>query len=249
MARKSVILGLVVGVVWLAGLDAWLLQANRALAKLLSDANDEIVTLRTSALEKRVAGSGGGLALTAYNMGRDQKQVCAACNASPPLTPIELDRAAARQIDRLNEKARKAIESAPRLSLEDLRTRYLPGDPSTPYTLVVFFSPTDCPACLNESGFWERLHESKRTLHVSVLGIADRTNDSELTAFIRQKGLTFPILRDNDSLLRYVFDIDRTPFAALLDQSGKVVMVDTTQPDPIAQRAFERGLTARLERH
>jgi peroxiredoxin len=249
MLRKYILLCLVVAIVCLAGLDAWLLRANRELSKLLTEANDEVMVLRTAAVDRRVVGSSGRLALTAYNLGSDRKPGCAACSASPALTVAELDRRAAREIERLNHSAKRSIESVQSLSLQDLRTRYLPQDSSLRYALVVFFSPTDCPACLNEGAFWERLHEGKKALHIAVLGIADRTNDSELSAFIRQKRLTFPILRDDASLLRNLFGIDRTPYAVLLDEDGKVIMVDTTQPDPIAQRAFERKLTARLEHH
>jgi peroxiredoxin len=149
-------------------------------------------------------------------------------------------------MEELNANAVKALTSVPTLSLLNLKELYFSKDSNSAFTLFIFFSPTDCPVCLQESAIWQSLHHESQQLKLSVIGIADRSSNNEVTKFIKQKGITFPVLFDEKSLLRTTYKVTRTPHKILIDSKGSTVLVSPASQTPEQRRAFEKSIRERL---
>jgi peroxiredoxin len=137
--------------------------------------------------------------------------------------------------------------SAPALSLLEVKNRYLPGDSESEYTLFVFFSPTDCPACLRESAVWQRLFQERDHLHLSVVGVVGQCSREEAEMARRQLGITFPLLFDVNSVMATAFGLQKTPEKILLDRHAKVVLASPAYQKEEMQRLFEHTVRQRVQ--
>jgi len=137
------------------------------------------------------------------------------------------------------------------LTLSDLRARlisrgFLPG---REYTLLVFFSPTDCPACLQEATQWQKLHLEGQGLNLSIVGIMNHPSISEGETYIKRFKVTFPILFDNRGLLRAHYKIIETPEKLLADSTGAILLRDHSNRTQERQIAFEQAVRKTLKEH
>lgn len=134
-------------------------------------------------------------------------------------------------------------------SLIDLKQSYIHTSPLTKFTLVVFFSPSDCPACLTESQVWADLAEKKDRLHLDVFAVVDRCTGDEAAQFMRQKQLLFPALHDRASVLRALYQVTVTPQSLLLTREGKVLLLGGPAKTPEAQQVFEHAVISAISSH
>jgi peroxiredoxin len=210
------------------------------LTKQLNDANSMINALEAGSLHNSsaVPSFNGDVSLTPLDAGLRTDTTGPRCDACDHKSGS----------DSLSKAAIKAMRSTRQLSLLDLKHRYIAAEPDRRFTLFIFYSPTDCPACLKESAAWERLASAGPSLDLSVVGIVDRCSSQEADSARHDMGLTFPVLFDQQSALRILYRILRTPQKVLVDRSGKVLLASPPDQTPEGQDAFEHQVRAVCER-
>jgi len=62
--------------------------------------------------------------------------------------------------------------------------------------VVAFFFKISCPVCQYAAPFIERIYKAQADKHVSIVGIS-QNNQKDTARFIKEYGLTFPVLLDD----------------------------------------------------
>lgn len=120
----------------------------------------------------------------------------------------------------LRKKPTFKIRSIPNFVLYDLegkRFEYNKIINISGYTLIIFFSPTDCVSCLNEKKLWKRISDEKK---INILGIARHIDKKELINWIKNSEIYFPILYDMESKITKMLGINITPTKILVNNKG-----------------------------
>lgn len=130
----------------------------------------------------------------------------------------------------------------PGASLLDLKRKYLGKAAQSEFSLFIFFSPTDCPACLSEASIWQRLHVDGQRLNLQVIGVMNHPHKLEGEQFLKNLGITFPVLFDNTSLLKNKYMIGETPEKILIDSEGKTLLITPGGKTEEQRRAFEESV-------
>jgi len=110
---------------------------------------------------------------------------------------------------------------------------------SSPYTLLVFFSPTDCASCLYEKELWKRISKEGK---IKIIGIGRHIDRRELKEWVKNSEIDFPVLYDVNSQVTKKFGIRRTPLKVLVDNRGIIKSVDRVRLIPSEQEEFLREL-------
>lgn len=98
---------------------------------------------------------------------------------------------------------------------------------TAPYQLLVFFSPGDCSACLEEAHAWNALSGHYDRSRLQVAGVLVRSSLEEARGFQKSYGPTFDLYVDLDQEVAAKVGLpERTPLKVLVDARGKVLMVD-----------------------
>jgi peroxiredoxin len=89
--------------------------------------------------------------------------------------------------------------------------------------VVAAFFKISCPVCQLAFPFLERLHQAYQDKNVTVLGIS-QNDESGTRAFMKEYGITFPVLLDDHS--RYpvsnAFGLTNVPTVFLITPDGQV---------------------------
>lgn len=141
--------------------------------------------------------------------------------------------------DQFNSIKSLGPDSTPGMSLLDLKSRYLGKAAQSGFTLFVFFSPTDCPACLQEALIWQKLHLNSQHLDLQVIGIMNHIDKAEGEQFLKQLGVTFPVFFDNTAFLKNKYRIGETPEKVLIDSKGETLLTNPGSDTEEKKRAFE----------
>jgi peroxiredoxin len=104
-----------------------------------------------------------------------------------------------------------------------------------PYTLFIFFSPSDCSVCLEEKTLWRKLQGLGS---VNVIGISPYKYYDELKQWITNVELSLPVLYDRDAQMTTKLGIIDTPTKILVDSLGQILLVDGVRSSPQEQEAF-----------
>jgi cytochrome c biogenesis protein CcmG, thiol:disulfide interchange protein DsbE len=80
-----------------------------------------------------------------------------------------------------------------------------------------------CPPCKSEMPLLERTHRRIASAGGTVLGIDVQDDRSSALRFLRDKGVTFPSLRDRDRDYAHRFGVTGYPESFLIDARGRVV--------------------------
>jgi peroxiredoxin len=108
------------------------------------------------------------------------------------------------------------------------------------HKLLIFFSPADCPSCIDEISIWETLANSYKSSILEVIGILVRTNLEESKAFEKAYNPSFSLFWDKDQHIEnYVQLPEKTPFKVVLGPDGNVVLADG--PNSILEGQKEFG--------
>jgi len=101
-----------------------------------------------------------------------------------------------------------------------------------------------CPPCREESPLLERMHQRMKRQGGTVLGVdvLDATSDAQ--AFIREKGLTYPMLKDAEGVTPASFGIVGYPESFLIDRQGRIAAIER---GPIDETYFDRAVKPLLE--
>ena len=101
-----------------------------------------------------------------------------------------------------------------RLGLADLRGK----------AVLLNFWATWCPPCLTELPAMERLHRRHLAQGFTVLAVSlDTVGVPVVAAFVRERGLTFPIGLDPAWDVARTYGVRALPTTALLDRQGRTV--------------------------
>ena len=121
---------------------------------------------------------------------------------------------------------------------------FLRGD--SPYTMVVFLSPGDCPNCLTEKSVWEEFSQNYKS-KIHIIGIIIRSSPNEAKTFSKAFNFSFETLFDKDKLLEKRTSLPSvTPFKVLIGKSGDVILADGPNPTSLSQKEFKDKLIREL---
>ena len=104
-------------------------------------------------------------------------------------------------------------------------------------TLLVFFSPTDCGACLSERTIWEKVAQENMA---KVLTVASHPDLGELKTWLESADFRLPVLFDSTESAIEKLGIAATPLKVLTAPSGRVIWTDPARLTPEEQRNFWR---------
>jgi peroxiredoxin len=88
---------------------------------------------------------------------------------------------------------------------------------------VVAFFKISCPTCQYASPFLQRLYEAHGNKHVTIVGIS-QNEKKDTAAFIKQYGLTFPILLDDTTTytVSNAYGLTNVPTIFWIAQDGDI---------------------------
>jgi len=126
----------------------------------------------------------------------------------------------------------------------------LPSLNGTRFTLsehkgkVIFlnFWATWCPPCRAEMPSMEALYQKFKDKEFDMIAVNIQENNNDVSAFMRQLNLTFPVVMDSRGLVSGMYAIRSIPTTFIIDKRGLVVgrvigAIDWNSPAVIA--AFE----------
>ena len=79
-----------------------------------------------------------------------------------------------------------------------------------------------CEPCRRESPLLERWHRRIRPDGGTVLGVAVNDVTSDAQTFVREYGLSYPMLRDDDGRTQGEFGVVAYPETIVIDRSGRI---------------------------
>jgi peroxiredoxin len=82
---------------------------------------------------------------------------------------------------------------------------------------------TWCPPCRAEMPSMQALYDRLKGRDFAMLAIAEDTNPADVTAFVQELGLTFPILLDTDNRLPGRLGVTGYPETFVIDRDGRVI--------------------------
>ncbi|MCP2519873.1 redoxin family protein [Candidatus Aminicenantes bacterium AC-335-B20] len=91
------------------------------------------------------------------------------------------------------------------------------------WTLVIIFSPEDCPYCLEEISYLANLCEMK---NVKCFGLVSHPYKELVEKFIKNMKWDFPIYITGKSPWGYNFGIRKTPIKILLNDKNQIYYVE-----------------------
>lgn len=114
--------------------------------------------------------------------------------------------------------------SAPDFALPDFDGKEIKLSDFRGRPVLINFWGTYCPPCVDEMPLIQEYYDRYKDRGFVVLGVNE--NDPLVTAkaFVRQLGLSFPILMDKDTV-RKAYGVTAYPTTFFVDESGKVVAI------------------------
>ncbi len=114
---------------------------------------------------------------------------------------------------------------APDVALTDLNGTAVNWTDSRGKVLVLDFSATNCRPCLEELPRLRRFYHDRDADKVALLGISLDEDVADLTRFLQQEPLPWPMALDQKRATT-AFKVVLIPCLVVLDQNGKVAAVD-----------------------
>lgn len=120
------------------------------------------------------------------------------------------------------------------LTLEDLKGK----------VVLVNVWATWCPPCVIEMPGFQRVFEDYRDQGFLVLGISrDRGDPARVEAFLRKKGITYPVAMDGEANLGGITEVETLPTSFLIGRDGSIRhRVVGIYPGPTLRMAVKRLL-------
>jgi peroxiredoxin len=99
--------------------------------------------------------------------------------------------------------------------------------------VLVNFWATWCPPCVREMPRLVRTYEQYKGQGFVLLGVNTTFQDdrAKVAAFVRDQGITFPVLLDTDAEVSRLYPSRLIPSSYLIDRDGKVVAVRVGEVD------------------
>ena len=109
---------------------------------------------------------------------------------------------------------------APLFRATDLRGRLVDLAALKGKVVVLIFFDQDCPHCDRDLSVLTPVLREFRGRGVAAVGVASRSGDGTLEAFVKQHGLDFPVILDAARDIFTKYESSRTPDAFLIDRDG-----------------------------
>ena len=90
------------------------------------------------------------------------------------------------------------------------------GDGSKP--IVIHFWATWCPTCKLEAPNLESIKDEAHLITIAV----NSGNDSEIKAFMQERGYTYAVVNDGDEILSKKFNVDVFPTTFIYNSNGSL---------------------------
>jgi len=139
----------------------------------------------------------------------------------------------------------------PAFVLQDLHGKECDVDKlNSKLTVLIFFSVSDCPVCLEDAPFWEEIKVEFSPKGVNVVGVGEAYDKQDLERFVSVKKLSFPILFDKNFKVKRKFGDFITPAKVVVNSKKEILLIRSTTSDieeqVHAQKEFKRVLTQLL---
>lgn len=113
-----------------------------------------------------------------------------------------------------------------------------------PRTLLVVFSPSDCPPCLEEISLWGQISQR---FSVPVYGIGVCPSGQEFWNWEANVGVPIPIYLDTAFTFADSIALRVTPAKVLVSSAGSILWVDPTRLSTEDRHAFWEDMARALE--
>ncbi|RYG75402.1 TlpA family protein disulfide reductase [bacterium] len=95
--------------------------------------------------------------------------------------------------------------------------------PSQGHPVFLNFLRSDCPWCASEMPQLSEIYARHRDLSPHIIGVAVGSDDAQKAAdFARDKALSFPVIADENGVLKEAFGIERVPAIVAINARGLV---------------------------
>ncbi len=117
----------------------------------------------------------------------------------------------------------RTVKSAPEFDLKDLEGNPVSLKDFKGKPILLNFWATWCEACKEELPSMQRLYEHLKPMGIEIVAISiDRSNKDRIKQYVKEYGLTFPILWDPKQTARRGYFIMGLPTSYLVDSEGKL---------------------------
>lgn len=141
----------------------------------------------------------------------------------------------------------KQSVEAPPFSLADLSGEINRLQDYHGKVVLLNFWATFCGPCREEMPSLERLWAQRDELNLAVIGVnVNRDNLDQVTSFVAEENLSFPILMDTDGSVRNLYEVTGLPYSYLIDVDGKILgrYIGAKEWDSEAVRALLRQISS-----
>jgi hypothetical protein len=115
-------------------------------------------------------------------------------------------------------------------------------------TLVIIFSPGDCPNCLRERTVWEDLAKSYDPSRLRVMSVLVNTSRDEAKSFTKAFNTSIAVYFDESGQLRRGALVPPiTPFKTLIARDTGVLLAEGPNPRTNEQAEFGRKLQSEVK--
>ena len=115
-----------------------------------------------------------------------------------------------------------------------------------PFTLLVFFSPSDCPTCFAEAELWQEVREKR---DVAVYGIGTSPNGKEFWQWVKHSGITIDVYLDTTFSVDGMMQFTTTPLKVLSNSEGVILWADPPRERGEDENQFWGDLDHALATH
>jgi peroxiredoxin len=118
----------------------------------------------------------------------------------------------------------KAPVMAPNFSAQDLSGKTVRlSDFRGKKVAVVSFFATWCPPCRMEMPILQKLNRKYAGKDVAFLAVSIDAPGTDLKPFVKEFGLTFPVLHDTKSTAAKAYKVKGIPMLVLIDKQGRLI--------------------------
>jgi peroxiredoxin len=90
--------------------------------------------------------------------------------------------------------------------------------------VLLNFWATWCPPCRSEMPLFQKVYQKYKDRGFEIIGISTDASQGQVQKFIKEYGLTFPIIMDDQNLTAK-FNVSGLPTSFLIDRDGRVIKV------------------------
>lgn len=114
--------------------------------------------------------------------------------------------------------------------------------------IVVLFNTKDCAGCLEEYRLWKRLDAAYADEEVTIIGVANDREISDVMTFARERDLRFLILSDPDNVIRRSMGLRHSPLRITLDRKNAIAEISVTGMNLSQQKTYMTFLNSILKK-